>query len=582
MARYLIPISITLRGPILSRSTASGDHGVDSVFFRDSQDRLGIPGTLVKGRLLDAWRTLGPYCNGNLPDENTIHSWFGKIANNAENGDEVPGTWDPHRGQAKFPEAFVCTTNGNPALHTRIQIEDDRGAADDGLLFVEERPFAVGESVRFQAEIAFWGKKDDAEQFANAVQFGLRSILSLGGNQGVGYGRVLTATIDEIKTTPKCLQDGLPDGTTIKLNLRTEEPLCITEHRPAGNIFKSIEHIPGGVLKGAIARQLEDLGKDNFKELLAWLDKIRIRHARPRIITQPLPYTRPLSIVVANNKIRDVVHCKNACLIEGEAPKFAVDWKDKDYKSVTQCFTTVTLNRQLTVRTQIDPVNRRAKDEQLFAYESVLPKAGGCDVDWVTAIDFPDGVPASVKEQLKQVLQYGLGRIGKTKAYFTLSAHPQTEPPALSINETVAITLVTPALIGNPMRIEDKDKDGKQKLLDYYKHAWCTLCPGLELSHFFAQQQLAGGKYLWKRFQKTEQYRPWLLTKAGSVFVFTVKPENKEAVSEFLQSCLQKGLPHFPPDSTWENNPFVRENGYGEIAVNLHENWKELCHQPSN
>jgi hypothetical protein len=112
-----------------------------------------------------------------------------------------------------------------------------------------------------------------------------------------------------------------------------------------------------------------------------------------------------------------------------------------------------------------------------------------------------------------------------------------------------------------------------------YEDAWRSLSRGaLELVSYFHRVSLAGGDYLKNRFQhKQSEYRPYLLTDAGSTFV--LRASGAEAST--LIDCwarfglpLQKevavfyGLPVNDPTNWWQRCPYLPENGYGEILVN--------------
>jgi hypothetical protein len=144
------------------------------------------------------------------------------------------------------------------------------------------------------------------------------------------------------------------------------------------------------------------------------------------------------------------------------------------------------------------------------------------------------------------------------------------------------VQLQTPALLGTPT--EWQVARTADDVLQIYRTAWAELSHNrLELSHYFARQELAGGWYLHRRFRKGLPYQPWLLTSAGSVFVFRgIQP----GAGEHLQEWLERGLPIddrlVEPNQLggdrfryWERCPYVPENGYGEIGVNLHLNWKD-------
>jgi hypothetical protein len=102
----------------------------------------------------------------------------------------------------------------------------------------------------------------------------------------------------------------------------------------------------------------------------------------------------------------------------------------------------------------------------------------------------------------------------------------------------------------------------------------------LELTRIFARQTLHGGIYLHRRFQERNRYRPYALTATGSVFVFSVVPGQEALAADTAAKWLSDGLPtprwaveafarKGHDGAYWSNNPYLPENGFGEIAVNL-------------
>ena len=68
-------------------------------------------------------------------------------------------------------------------------------------------------------------------------------------------------------------------------------------------------------------------------------------------------------------------------------------------------------------------------------------------------------------------------------------------------------------------------------------------------------------------------YNPEIFTVPGSVFVVEISDEDK--VKERLRGWQLCGLPQLNDVSTdWRRNPWIRENGFGEIAVNLQQHRK--------
>ncbi len=268
------------------------------------------------------------------------------------------------------------------------------------------------------------------------------------------------------------------------------------------------------------------------------------------------------------------------------APAFPCDWKN--YADAEAPYGIIHPAREMRVRTRIDPKKRTADrgdgDEggALFALEVVHPfTADDAPLAWHGGIDFPEGLEARDRKALASQLQRllaTLGFVSKTKAVCNVTATPSQAPKAPNFKEgdTFRIVLTTPALIADS-RFQDLNGTPKSGALNAsetqacYAAAWEALSDGsLELSHAFADQFLAGGNALARRYQKGKAYDPWLLTSAGSVFVFTVKCPAK--AEQKIKTWLTRGLDlptwaetRFGKD--WNSNPYRTENGFGEIAV---------------
>jgi hypothetical protein len=147
------------------------------------------------------------------------------------------------------------------------------------------------------------------------------------------------------------------------------------------------------------------------------------------------------------------------------------------------------------------------------------------------------------------------------------------------------ITLQTPALLCDPTGLTEAST--ASDLHKGYAEVWATLSGGtLAMRWYFTQESLAGGKYLHQHFMQHsgKPYRPYLLTDAGSVFVLTAVPGRGVSAAEKIRSWATQGLelPEWAvtaysgdgrPGSHWSNCPYIPENGYGEIVVNLDIHW---------
>ncbi len=262
-------------------------------------------------------------------------------------------------------------------------------------------------------------------------------------------------------------------------------------------------------------------------------------------------------------------------------PKFSPDWKSKEHRTIRNDISGWPIPvTELRVRTAIDPAARRAKDNQLFAYELINDPG----LNWYSKIDL-SGVPDIAAKQLWALIRSGVTGVGKTKATVTVSPKPWT--PSVTQdwskkNEYLRITLQSPALLTDPSA--PAKLDSTNPLFDSYAAYFSTQSgQALALHNFFAEQELQGGKFLFHKFQvgrADKKYRPYLVTKPGSVFVLEVKDADR--AETLILDWLKRGLPAAdfissqfsrpnlePNGDHWKNNPFHRNNGFGEIAINL-------------
>ncbi|ETX03371.1 MAG: hypothetical protein ETSY2_33655, partial [Candidatus Entotheonella gemina] len=367
------------------------------------------------------------------------------------------------------------------------------------------------------------------------------------------------------------------------------------------NLFESDTLISGGVIRGTLATMLKEaigLPRDAvidaqlpapWQALGEYFNCIRFTHAFCALQSSAArPVTAPLTLVKdaegqllkdSQGHVCDVSLCEAPGLLgpSRQAPSFAVDWKNRD--DVDALFgwpLSHQIKRELRVRTAMDRDYRRAKDNQLFAYDMVVPEG----LIWYGAVDLSD-VPAgpdrnAVSVQLHALLQRGLHGIGKTKARAAVDTDVAISPWQPSScqpihADTWVITLQTPALLCDPKALDETS--GHEVLFNAYHHAWAELSGHhLKLIRFFASQSLAGGYQVY-RFQPSKPYNPFLLTDAGSVFVLQAVSDVTAAQAE-LQKWLAHGL-DLPPwaitryGEDWQTCPFLRHDGFGEIAVNL-------------
>lgn len=594
MFRIDIPIEIKVKAPFMTQATEPGGYGMDAVLARNADNRPFIAASLLVGHLRQAWEELAEILQGEpeevcaicLPETDRL------LGAKSFEKDSAPRT------RQLFFSDFVLQDQEAPEKGTetktsrcRISIDQSRGAVEENMLQVMESPFPSGSVLTFAGKVRFEVNEErEAETIKNQIACGLQWMDQIGAFASIGFGTVVDVALKDIKKEEiQILRHGEYD-TAIPFSLKPDAPFCIAGRPQADNIFISREIIPGGVVRGALARSLAvwsgQTGK--LKELAENFSKIRITHLFPDdSAKRERPVWFPLSTAKTSKGIYDLALMEGPCLIDSEAPAFCPDWKTE--VDVREKFRWPSLKKEIRVRTAMDRTKRRQMDEQLFAYEMIQP---GNSV-WLGRMDLSEvdeNVRGKVRDQLLAICRPGILGIGKTKVRCDFELFPQTETSHTTrldfSGQGLIVTLQTPALLLNPALL--KENSDPAALHHVYKKSWKELFQGLCLKRFFARQNLSGGKYQKARFQKDKPYEPWLLTEAGSVFVFDLENVSGKALKERLETWLVTGLP-IPSNvrdaysldrdraeaDLWNTCPFISQNGYGEIAVNLDVHWRK-------
>jgi hypothetical protein len=598
-------IRMKLRGPLLTTSSAPVGFGIDAPFARNAAGEYYLAGSLVKGRLKESWQELA---EAEESSEWQWARWLGK-----EPPAQGSEDWESERGLLQFTD-FVYQAAGSSALDEKAityRIERDREtrAVQSGQNLLIETPFAAGGEYWFEGRA--WGvvTKEEAAALDQCLRQGLCFTPALGAETTVGFGVITAVDVSRVSEWAQGSGWEATDGERWKIALAPEGPLCLAGRRLAANIFESEPEIAGGAIKGALAAligRIQGAGKGDVstlahgganRELCEEFSNLRILHAKAVKKGQhQRPGVVPLSAVKTGKDgvLMDVALATDLRPKEGHAPAFQVDWKSSE-DAETQ-FNVVHPPRELRVRTQIDTEQRRAKDENLFAYRMVAPREKGpdgsvCEYEWLSEVGF-EGISAAkrplVQRQLAELLRrYGLPGVGKLKTRCVVH-RVRGEPEAASTadkkdGDLWIVTLQTPALLCEIGEIGP----GLSDALPVYGGYWRTASGGaLELVRLFAAQSLAGGGYLWKQFMRRPLYRPYVLTRAGSTFVLrrASGPQNGNAW-RCVEGWMQHGLPVAKTvreafglkgdASDWQRCPYTPENGFGEIAVNQAWHWEK-------
>jgi len=291
-----------------------------------------------------------------------------------------------------------------------------------------------------------------------------------------------------------------------------------------------------------------------------------------------------------------------------QAPAFAIDWKD--HEGVNDEFGWRMPKRFARTQTAIDGEARRAGEDQLYTYEYICPTDGDNQpVSWLGNVYLPKITDATEKKklagQLAFVLNNWFDRLGKRNGCIECKTEkgawprPDKVKSTVTSDGTVFVTLQTDTLMADPAALKNGSAD---ELSDAYKKYWQEASGGAyQMVRFFADQRLAGGYVgMRARAKNNDKYLPFFLTKGGSVFVLKKNGAGDPSkIKKIIEDCDDgasgvtksdeekilavwqvKGLP--PPQWAlesygkennsrldWRYCPFTRENGYGEVAVNI-------------
>lgn len=570
---YTLNIAITLKSPWLVHGNEPGKFGLDVTLMRDHQGRPILPGSLIQGRLRHAWKEMSTDFGLEMPDPEAI---FGK---EYKEGEEFTnrGTLLINDLTAQIDEARL--------MNTRVPIDRGTGAAQQGMLVMIEQTCPPGTLVDFKGAWCLWATDDEAKQSTRQIQAGLNWQSQLGAQRSVGFGQIEKVAVDcqQVEKT-KSSAPATPKNTSLRISLSFDSPICVESRSRGNNTFVSGDVITGGTLKGAIATLLRQRYGQSVQALhetnalAKHFDALRVSHAFPSG-NEKRPAQIPKSLASVENDIYDLAEINGPRLINEKAPSFFHDWKCKTWKAVCEKQAWGNTSTHLRVRTAIDEATRTAQDAKLFAYECRVPEKNTRWLADLSLAAIPESERGKVGEALQDLLQHGIGPIGKTDAWASISfSNNQAEvwPQQATLGKTVVVQLNTPALLIASGQVANQTDPNLKAL---YTSLFDELSgPSLTLSHYYTCHSMAGGTFLHYKQKRMKNYQPYVLTDAGSVFVFAVNDEDK--AKTILADWQAKGLP-LPQavkderTDQWQHNPYLPQNGYGEIAVNLQHGFKQ-------
>lgn len=587
-----LPLRIVVLAPFVTRSSDSGDVGIDLPLARTADGKVMIPGTHVIGKLAAAMRELASLTDGDpvsIAFQRDLVELLGSREGIATPEEDRASDGREARRALIASDFVLETAAGSPRARTRIAIDNVHSTVLDGMMQVVEQPFATGQRLVFRGHLRIVGKLDDerSTRILKALQF----VTQMGALRTIGYGQLVEIaleTTEEAVATP----EGTLTGPNIVARLRFEDVFCVGEARNSPNTYTSADHVPGGVIKGAIARQmLASAGKTGFLDnpanagafegdlavLARDFGKMRVRHAQPVLRSMQMrPYRAiPDSLAVIDGDdgrpvIVDLAGLddpNSPVLLNGKVPVAPFDWKENHWTAARALLGVADAPaRLLRVRTQVADDTRAAMTTRLFGIEYTR---GDCH-DFLAEIDLSDcpEAPAMIRG-LRQVIENGLAGIGRGGAFAdVLLEKPATAAKPLAGKRVVGV-LQSAALLRDPSR-------AAVDLHTAYADAFAELGlpETIRLTAVFVRERLAGGGFFRSRLAQSERaYAPWLLTEAGATFVF----DSVDGSDIDPAGVFPAGLPvpqtvlihHGIEDLTelYRVCPYLPDNGYGDLVV---------------
>ena len=558
MKKLVFEVKIAIRGPYIFAGLTAANFGVDTSALRDEDRPAGedgpgpalIPGDHVRGHLRAGFEMLG----------GDVKRWFGKHSD--KKGDNDSDINMPEPGNLQFSDLTASEAQSSLA-YTRVSIDDSTGAAKAGALQVIELAAPLNAVSVFTGKIVAFAKPDGKDALLKQLNQALKLTVAMGGVKSAGFGEVVheqssIGFVEALDCFPG--RAGAAGADRVAFDVTFDRPVLTNGEWLAGNVLRGGRIIPGGVIKGTLARAIAMAGvmDDGMGKALA---AMVFSHC---FLVDGKDRSLPLSVVkqADTGRLGDVLkeHCRKddgagkheskAPLIGGQAPVFQMDWKSDGIPEPGIARGHTQIGDQGT-----------AEDEHMFV-TIAQPVRGRT---WRFVID-RNGADQRAFGQVVAALEAGLHGVGHTHAaaqFERLKGETDIRcdgPLEVDGRDCWPVMLETPAVMTNPQNTASA--------ADQYEACFrCAIGKPVELLCHYASRRPAGG-YQAMRFKPFGKgvFQPFELTEAGSVFLLAgVK---REDIEQLCRRGVAAFMPGLSKPLTWRNCPFVAENGYGEVSVN--------------
>ncbi|MEM6478170.1 MAG: RAMP superfamily CRISPR-associated protein [Pseudomonadota bacterium] len=562
-------ISLSVRAPFLFASEEVGAFGYDMVAHKTNHGRALIPDSQVRGLILHGLHALEEVGHGAA---GALIACFGSEGEDAtpvrrikQQTGAPQGAAEGRRGRVSVSD-FVSDKQISQTLPPapRVALDEETGAAKPGQLVAVEQCFPPGEKVTFSGTFHAYVEED----IAATLELALGYHTAIGKLKSVGFG-----VLEDVNCAPAALAERVTppeiggEAATLRWRFNVDRAYLVDADLAAANAYVGKPAIPGGALKGLVAKHLEQAGAS--PEAFTALSAVRFGFARPLRHWPAFPRSlvyddgRKAIIDLALEGVDAAEGALSSVVDAGvdDLPDDAFDRKEEaKYASYFAARGHTRPRPEPAYQTRIHVAIHRelqsAIDKQLFSTQAVIPPEGGFEAQ----VDFPAGVAEAGGREIVEAIAGALAGLGRTDAVLEptgLSALPPA--PAPTVGQDITLRLETPAFLLAEWDMSDPARA--------YAEAWRAILPGVEMRAHFTSEALIGG-YLARRFGETrESYAPFMLTQAGSVFCLDVSGCEAADVDRIFLTGIC--APRFAGDTptTWENCPYVAANGYGAVVI---------------
>lgn len=565
---YESRITLKVEAPFLSASLESRGFGVDvGQLTTDGDDgKLAVfPGSLIRGNLRHALKLLKTH---DVDVERAL-SLFG-----------APGDEEENRGDIAFHD-MISNRPVQPGDVTRIRIDDATGSVVKGMLATVEIPFPFGDIVTFEGKVRFFAESEvTAEEIAKTLSDAASQVRAIGAVKTAGFGRVERFEVHSpgqaiIPSEIRSFEAG--DARRFTMRFTVSGHLLVDAERSESNVLTGRDAISGAALKGALARRLTaGAGSSEVTgPLRDALTNLHIGFARPvgwapkNDFAAMKPARSPE--LGASAVAKGLGERLGELGETGEAPAvFSSSWKEQPADAATQ----EEIRWETRTRLEVDEASGAAKEGRLFTQTFIVDPSRQ-ELEFECRLVASGGMETSDLSTLLGAVNSGLPYLGKFAAAvqnISLLADDQLPRENEKVDDRIVLSLLSPHRMvrADDMHSESALHEAVNRYFDEVGDGAVRLSnddDGAPL--FFAEQEVRNGYQAIRFANKTEGIiEPFILMKAGSVFVLDViEPTIAE---KKLRDWLELGLPDLQingREPTFEQSPFLRSNGYGEVAL---------------